>query len=264
MAKYFLLAILYFSPLFWRGAGCEALAQNKTDAQGLKQGYWEKTDPKTGKIIYKGTFKDNKPQGLFTYYYEGTDSVRSKSDFRQDGKIAYVQMFHLVSGKIQAKGKYISEKKDSTWNFYDERGKVLSTEGYKDGNKHGLSKVYFPDGKLSEEKNYKNGLLDGPFKMLFDDKKPKAEGKYVNGNYEGLCVWYYPNGVPAAKGLYEVGKKKGVWMYKDKDGKITSKEVWANGRQLSDKEAEEFFKKNKPAPEEKRKPAIKDPKGTKK
>src|ERR1700740_3756867 len=88
---------------------CNVIAQtkNQTDAAGLKQGYWEKLDTKTGKISYKGTFKNNKPQGVFYYYYPSTDSVHSKSDFRQDGKIAYVTMYHLT-GKIEAKGKYIN------------------------------------------------------------------------------------------------------------------------------------------------------------
>ena len=132
------------------------------------------------------------------------------------------------------------------------------------GKKHGVSKIFFPEGKLSEEKNYKDGVLDGPFKMYFDEKAVKAEGKYVNGNYEGPCAWYYPNGVPAAKGLYEKGNKKGVWLYKNKESKVTGKEVWANGKQLSAKESEEYFKKNKTAQEEKKKPAVKDGKGTKK
>lgn len=220
-------------------------AENKTDEQGRKQGYWEKKDPQTNKLVYKGTFKDNKPQGLFIYYYAGTDSVHSKSDFRQDGKVAYVQMFHLATGKLQAKGKYINEQKDSVWNFYDESGKLISTEGYAGGKKNGVSKIFFQDGKLSEEKNYKNGVPDGPFKMYFDLKAVKAEGAYINGNYNGLCTWFYPDGTAAAKGLYDNGVKKGVWIYKDKAGKITGKEVWVNGKQLNEKESEEYFKKNK-------------------
>jgi antitoxin component YwqK of YwqJK toxin-antitoxin module len=260
----FIVCLLVSSLLF----GQPPKAENKTDAQGKKQGYWEKIDPATKKVIYKGTFKDDKPHGLFIYYYVGTDSLRTKSEFRQDGKVAYVQMFHLVSGKIQARGKYIGEQKDSVWNFYDEKGNILSTEGYTNGKKHGVSKIFFPEGKLSEEKIYKNGVLDGPFKMYYDGKVVKAEGTYVNGNYNGPCAWYYPNGIAAAKGLYDNGNKKGVWIYKDKEGKLKDKEVWENGRQLNPKEMEEYFKKNKTAQEEKKnepkKPVIKDSKGTKK
>ena len=44
-------------------------AQNVTDAKGLKQGYWKKLDDKTNHLVYEGLFKDDKPQGIFKYYY---------------------------------------------------------------------------------------------------------------------------------------------------------------------------------------------------
>jgi len=245
MKKLAVLILSLYSVLSIQYSFAQTKAENKTDAQGRKQGYWEKVDPSTKKIIYKGTFKDDKPQGLFVYYYKGTDSVHTKMDFRQDGKFAYAQLFHL-KGKLQAKGKYIGEQKDSVWNFYDEDGTLLSTEGYSNGKKNGVSKVFFPSGKVSEEKNYKNGLLDGPFKQYFMDKGiVKAEGSYKNDNYNGKCAWYYPNGTAAAQGIYDNGVKKGIWLYKDQDGKIKDKEVWVNGKQLSPKEMEEYFKKNK-------------------
>ena len=237
MFKYFVS--IFFVIIFSAGY---AQTKNQTDAAGLKQGYWEKLDTKTGKISYKGTFKNNKPQGVFYYYYPSTDSVHSKSDFRQDGKIAYVTMYHLT-GKIEAKGKYINEQKDSIWTFYDDRGTLLSTDTYVNGKKNGASKIYFQNGAVSEEKSYKNGLLEGPFKQLFDDKKGiRAEGAYLANEYDGKCSWYYPNGIAAAQGFYEKGVKKGVWLYKLESGKIKEKEVWQNGKQLNEKEMDAYFK----------------------
>src|SRR6185312_15592108 len=237
MFKYFIsvLFVVLFSFAY-------AQNKNQTDAKGLKQGYWEKLDTKTGKISYKGTFKDNKPQGVFYYYYPSMDSIRSKSEFRQDGKIAYVTMYH-VTGKIEAKGKYINEEKDSVWTFYDDKGKLLSNETYLNGKKNGPSKIYFENGAVSEERNYKNNLLEGPFKQLFDDKKGvRAEGAYVANEFNGKCSWYYPNGIAAAQGFYEKGVKKGVWLYKLESGKIKEKEVWQNDKQLNQKEMDAYFK----------------------
>jgi antitoxin component YwqK of YwqJK toxin-antitoxin module len=222
---------------------CSAQTKNQTDTKGLKQGYWEKKDDVSQKIIYKGTFKDDKPQGLFFYYYKNSDSIRTKTEFRQAGKMAYVTMYHLSTGKIQAKGKYLNEEKDSVWNFYDEKGVLISTESYLNGKKNGPSKVFYENGVVSEEKSFKNGLEEGPFKLLYDDKKVKAEGTYLKGQYNGKCSWYFPNGVAAAQGYYVNGIKNAVWVFKTQDGKITDKEVWQNGKQLSPKEAEEFFKK---------------------
>lgn len=222
-------------------------AENKTDEKGRKQGYWEKKDPSTNKIIYKGTFKDDKPQGLFVYYYKGMDSVRTKMDFRQDGKIGYAKLYY-ITGKMAASGKYIGEEKDSVWNFYDGTGLLISTETFSKGVKHGLAKIYLPDGKVSEEKNYKDGKLNGPFKQYYSDMTVKAEGAYINDYYNGKCSWYYPNKMVAAQGVYDNNVKKGVWVYKEKDGKLKEKEIWVNGSKLSPKEMEEYIKNNKEKP----------------
>jgi antitoxin component YwqK of YwqJK toxin-antitoxin module len=236
---------------------------NKTDEKGRKQGYWEKIDPATKTIVYKGAFKDDKPVGTFYYYYKGTDSVHTKMDFRADGKSAYAKLYY-IKGKLQAQGKYLNEQKDSVWNFYDELGVLISTEAYVNGKKNGVSKVFFPDGKLSEEKIYKDGLLEGPFKAYFNDKNVKSEGTYKNNNYSGKCTWYYPNGIAAAQGVYENGNKKGLWIYKEQDGKVKEKEVWVNGVKLGPKETEEYLKKNKAAEQPQQKTKETGTKGGKK
>ena len=90
-----------------------SFSQTTTDANGKKQGYWKKVDPTSKKIIYEGLFKDDKPQGLFKYYYPN-DSVKAKMLFIQNGRIGYSTLFH-PSGKKMAYGKYINETKDSIW-----------------------------------------------------------------------------------------------------------------------------------------------------
>lgn len=220
-------------------------ATNTVDEKGLKQGFWIKLNPQTGKPAYKGTFKDDKPIGVFKYYYSEIDTIHTIMDFRNNGKIGYAQIFYMT-GTIQAKGKYINEKKDSVWTFYDENGKLLSTENYKEGKKEGKSVVYYPSGSVSEEKNYKNDLKDGEFKQYFEGKKIKAEGTYVADKFVGKNAFYYPNGMAAASGFYnDKGNRHGVWVYRDKDGKITSKDVYDNGKVLTEKEAAIWLEKNK-------------------
>ncbi len=223
--------------------------QNKTDAAGQKQGHWVKTDSKTGKKIYEGDFKNDKPLGTFKYYYPGNDSLRTIMVFRPDGKTALATMYHL-NGKMQAKGKYVNEQKDSVWNYYDETSKLLSVENYSLGKKNGKALVYYQNGNLAEEKTYKLDVLEGAFKQYYDNKKVKGEGAYSNSQFIGKCSYYYPNGVVAATGVYEKGGiKKGIWIYKTIENKLESREIWVNGKQLNDKEAEEYVKRNKAAVE---------------
>jgi len=230
-----LLIICYSSNVF----------SQTTDASGKKQGYWKKKDEKTSKLLYEGLFKDNKPQGVFKYYYPN-DTLKALMNFKQDGKIAYSTLFH-ANGKKMAVGKYINEIKDSVWLYYDEKGILISKETLVDGKKNGTVYIYLPDGTVSEEKNFKLDVQHGAFKQYYNPSMLKGEGTYVNGQLDGKNSFYYPNGVVAATGFYRNGFKNGPWIYKTQDGKIKEKELYKNGKLASSKETEEFFNKNKVA-----------------
>lgn len=224
-----------------------SLYAQTVDASGKKQGYWKKKDDKTGKLIYEGEFKDDKPIGTFTHYYPGDSAKRAVTYYKNGGKIAYAKLFHQLSGKLMAQGKYIDELKDSIWLFSDDGGVLLSKDNYNMGKKEGKCLVYLPDGALAEEKNFKNGLENGVFKQFYDGKLVKGEGKYVNGKMDGKATYYFPSGTIAATGVYKNGSKDGVWIYKDKDGKLKEKELFKNGQPATKKESDEYFKKNKVA-----------------
>lgn len=251
MQKYY---IIFFSLIF----SFSTNAQTQTDANGKKQGYWKKKDEKTNKLIYEGLFKDDKPQGIFKYYYPH-DTIKAIMNFKQDGKIAYSTMFH-PTGKKMAYGKYIGEDKDSVWTYFDEKAILISKETYLKGKKDGVEFVYFPDGVVSEERKYKMGKMEGSFKLYYDKNLVKSEGLYLNGQLEGKNAFYFPNGVTAAVGYYKNGYKTGPWIYRDKTGKVKEKELYkAGGKLATSKETEAFFSKNKTTDE---KPKVIDTKTT--
>jgi len=66
---------------------------------------------------------------------------------------------------------------------------------------------------------------------------------------DGKVTYYYPSGKFAATGIYKNGNKEGVWLYNDSNGKPKEKELYRNGVQVTGKEADEYFKKNKTAGE---------------
>ncbi len=233
-----------------------------TDASGKKQGYWKKVDEKTKKLLYEGTFKDDKPVGKFKYYY-ANDSVQAIMNFREGGKVATAKLFH-PTGKRMAEGKYIKEIKDSVWHFYDDKGTLISKDKYVNGKKDGVSLVYLPDGNLAEERNYKMDVLHGPFKQYFDGKKVKGQGNYVNGNLDGRAAYFYPNGIEVAAGFYKNGNKTGPWIYKDEKGGIKEKEYYKNGKPASKKETDAFFNKTKSNEAPVQDPKKTDPKKDKK
>lgn len=224
---------------------CNPHVAQQKDEQGRKQGYWKKTDEKTGKLIYEGRFKDDQPIGVFKYY-NANDSVKVIIDFKADGKTSYAKHFHF-NGKLAAYGKYSDkETKDSVWTYYDEMGILLSKETYLKGKKNGESYVYLPDGTVTEIKTFKNGLEDGPYTEYYEKNKLKTKGQYLAGSREGRFIYYYPNGTEVANGFFKKDVKNGPWIYRGADGKIKEKELYKNGVQASQQETAAFFSKNKP------------------
>jgi antitoxin component YwqK of YwqJK toxin-antitoxin module len=219
-----------------------------TDAQGRKQGYWKKKDEKTGKLIYEGEFKDDKPTGKFIYYYPNDTARRAVMFFYHNGEVAYANLYHPTSGRLMAQGKYVNEKKDSIWKYFDEAGKLISTENYINGKKEGKAFVFLNEIEIIEEVVYKNDKKHGPYKQYYQAGKIKCTGHYENGEKQGKFTWYYPNGKIYQVGNYINGQPEGIFLIFEKDGKIKEKQVFFKGTLLKGKDAEAYEKKLKENP----------------
>lgn len=75
-------------------------APNLTDARGLKQGLWLKTDA-LGRPVYQGTFKDNRPEGEFVYY-DSTGKIKARTVFTEKGNRAH-SITYYRNGKKAAR-----------------------------------------------------------------------------------------------------------------------------------------------------------------
>ena len=89
---------------------------NQIDNSDRKQGVWTKTY-KNGNVKYKGQFKDDKPQGLFYYYYSSGE-LQAEKEFFHNVIAAATHIFYK-NVKLKAAGIYVNELKDSTWNYYN-------------------------------------------------------------------------------------------------------------------------------------------------
>jgi antitoxin component YwqK of YwqJK toxin-antitoxin module len=199
------------------------------DSKGLKQGHWIKKE--NGIKKYDGYFKDDKPVGLFTHYFS-TGSIKATADHRGNG-VVYSKLFHL-NGKLKASGKFINEKKDSTWSFYDEEEKLISKEDFKDNVKNGISQSFHKNGKLSEECSYKHDLEEGLCKEYFESGTLRKEVNYVSGMSEGKYRLYFFNGLPAVAGQFTQGLKEGEWLEYNEDGSTKLKQQFAAGKMVSE------------------------------
>lgn len=188
---------------------------NQTDDLGQKQGYWKKSYP-NGKLMYKGFFKDNAPQGEMVRYYE-SGGVQARMYFRENG-VTMTKLYY-EDGELSAEGLYKNRAKDSVWKYYSfYSGTLVSEENYLNGKKDGIQKSYYANGKVSEEIEYKNDIKEGSWKQFFEDGSPKLTATHRWNKVNGRYTFYYPAGQIMMLGLFDDNKKNGPWIYYDEDG----------------------------------------------
>lgn len=219
---------------------------NQTDVKGRKQGSWQKTD-KLGRLVYTGSFLDDKPTGHFTYY-DTTGKVRAESEFTENGTKTFTTSFYRGGGKM-SEGLYLSEKREGIWKFYNEAGVLVAEETYHNGLGEGIWKTYYGNGAILDETSYRNGVKEGTWKQFYYDGPVKLNATYKNGKLEGLATFYHANGRVMVSGPYVNNFKDGIWMHINEKGVAEKKEIWSNGflqvEEYYDKEVERMTKEEK-------------------
>lgn len=247
-----------------------SFAQNKKDDKGRKQGKWVKTYPKSTIKVYQGQFKDDKPYGEFKYWYE-SGKVQAVMTFSNNGVDAYSKMYHEVGQYLMAKGKYVNKIKDSTWLYYDQRGRLSYEETYVNGKLNGERVVYYVDGVPGEKgyytdesgmprtggtsvykpglkyvvEHYKNGVKHGEYIEYYGSQKVKKRATFVDGNFDGKVKEYHNNGKLAKVSTYKHAARNGVFMWFDKSGKEIKRKYFLNNQELKGERLEKYKAKMK-------------------
>ena len=207
------------------GAGQDTI--NVKDASGLRQGFWWKSDT-AGHVVYEGHFKDNLPVGEFRYFY-ANGKIKTISVISDHGKRA-ATISYFPNGLKMATGNYLNEKKDSTWQFFNEStGTLASVEPYKEGRIDGVSTIYYPEGGLSEKRSFRLGVRDGLWEQFYSDGKIKLRGAFKDGEKDGPFRTYYGSGLLMISGQYVQGHQSGTWVYFTEKGVISKKEYYTKG-----------------------------------
>ena len=196
--------------LFFITLSSISFGQNKTDAQGRKQGAWEKKYPKSVVPQYKGQFKDDKPVGTFTYYYQSNKiqaTIKHDPNSTRSGAV-----FYHESGIVLSKGIYQNMKKDSVWVNYAPSGRLSSTETFKNDLLNGKKIIYY----LPEDLNDKN-------------QRVASVSNYVNGKMEGERIEYFESGAVKSKGVFKNNKKNGIWVTNHPNGNVMNTERYKEG-----------------------------------
>ncbi len=215
---------------------------NKTDENGLKQGYWKKKD-KAGSLIYTGHFTDNIPLGEFNYYYDD-GRLRAKSEISNSGQNAFTITYHK-NGRVMSEGFYKNQKKDSVWHFYDVYGQKLTNETYSGGILEGKFVTFYQSGDTTEILFYNNGLKEGSWKQYYKNGVLKTNGFFVNDTLNDTITYHFKNGAVQSAGKYFKGLMDGKWTHFNEEGLLERTEYYDKGRKTGQETLIEIHKEKK-------------------
>jgi antitoxin component YwqK of YwqJK toxin-antitoxin module len=215
-------------------------AINRKDAQGRRQGPWQRTWAESSQLRYTGQFKDDRPVGSFIYY-STAGTVESRIDHYPGSNAAHGRHFH-PNGVLMAEGRYVGEAKDSTWNYYGTDGILLSTEHWKNGRKEGEQITFFPNGKVTERTHFADSVQVGKAELFYPDGTPRYTATYVNGAPEGMETYYFANGKKQIEGMRVNGNRDGAWLYYNNDGTLQVQVLYAQGKYVKEKRENGDFK----------------------
>ena len=201
-----------------------AVAQNKIDKQGRRQGHWIRTD-KDGSKIYEGDFIDGLETGVFTYFYhDGT--VRIRNTYSVPGKQCLHEAYD-EKGHLLARGEYNQRNRHGLWHFYNEDGILLKQASYNMGVKDGTHIIFEHNGDTAEVVTWKNGHRNGRWWKRMG-KKGYLLGNYVRGGLDGKIVEYNDDGKLVREGHYRDGLKHGTYRFFENSGLVID-EQWTSG-----------------------------------
>lgn len=241
MTRLFIILFLGLSPVLF------AQEYNKTDSQGRKQGEWRKVHEGKNVYEYKGQFKNDKPIGKFSYFYEN-GKVKAVVD-HGDGSGRAEAYFYHPNGKLMTFGIYRNLKKDSVWVSFGPSGRLSNTTTYKKDSIDGLQTIYFvPEDPLdktqlvSETFEWINGEREGDYKRYFKSGILMIKGQFENNKREGIWEEFHPNGKRFMLKRYKNGVQHGWWVIYDENMERIKEVYYCNGKILEGEKLERHLK----------------------
>ncbi|MCU0824855.1 MAG: LIC20035 family adhesin [Leptospira sp.] len=169
----------------------------------LKDGSYYRKNSK-GEWIEKGSFKEGKEAGEWTFYYLGADGngIKTKVSFL-NGEKEGTEYNYYKDGVVESQGNYIAGVRSGPWKFFGSKGNILAEGGY--GKKPdsenqeikyervGIWKEYYPDGKLFGTGTRKH-TRSGEWKFYYNNGQIGYQGIMANESMFETAKIYDKNG----------------------------------------------------------------------
>ena len=187
-------------------------------------------DSLTGLKTSSGYFKNEMPDGEWTYYHMGKEivGVTHFVDGREDGDVVR----YFLSGAKFHEGKMREGRYDGEWKYFDSAtGKAVTQGTYEHGERIGKWTYYYPEtGKIEGVENYKDGRLDGEAVSYYPSGKTSKTAEYKRNVKVGKAMSWYENGAVCSEEDFKGHTGKGTAVvYDSASGKVLIKGSHVNG-----------------------------------
>lgn len=132
-----------------------------------------------GRVIAEGQLKQDKPHGLWTYYYD--------------------------QGEPKAQGRYLSGLPDGTWTFFYPDGEVQKQTVYALGVPDGPYRLAYPGGQEQERGQYSEGVRTGTWRRYHPNGQKQEEGEYREDRRDGEWRTWDDTGRLTVRTVYAQG-----------------------------------------------------------
>lgn len=132
-----------------------------------------------GVVTAEGQLKQDKPHGLWTYYYD--------------------------NGAAKAQGRYLSGLPEGLWSYFYPDGQVQRQTRYALGVPVGAYRTAYPDGQDQERGEYDEGVRTGIWSAFHPNGQKREEGTYREDRRDGEWLTWDDTGRLAARTEYSQG-----------------------------------------------------------
>ena len=132
------------------------------------------------------------------------------------------------NGDLEYWCHYSRDRKDFYDETYDKYGRLIGSDGWHQGLRHGRCRSYELD-RLSAVRDFKNGKRHGLWETYGPRKVTLFHGRYVEDEPQGWHVWRFANGKRQAEEHYDRGIKTDLWRDFYEDGQLKRERLYSDG-----------------------------------
>ncbi len=188
--KYAVLILGLFFLTGFKQAFAQQDTINKTDANGLKQGYWIVYYPNTTVKKEEGKYVNGKKEGLWKFYYP-SGKIKQEVTYKNNRPNGFVRIYY-ENGNVSEEGIWKGNKWVGKYKYYHKNGKLAYDWNYNEnGKRDGIQKYYYENGNIMIEGNWKNGKENGVLREYDENGNLKVEKVFNDGKMDVNSVKIY-------------------------------------------------------------------------